>query len=59
VSRRSKHPYKHRPLDIPEVRSGVKEEYTSLQAQTPGYTRGEIRCLGGVNIPTNMDPWKY
>jgi hypothetical protein len=26
VSRRSKHPYKHRPLDIPKVGSGVKEE---------------------------------
>jgi hypothetical protein len=26
VPRRSKHPYKHGPLDIPEVGSGVKEE---------------------------------
>jgi hypothetical protein len=27
--------------------------------QTPGYTRGGIRCIGGVSIPTNTDPWIY
>jgi hypothetical protein len=24
--------------------------------RTPGYTRGEIMCLGGISIPTNKDP---
>ena len=55
VPRRSKHPYKHQPLDIPEVGSDAKEELASLQTQTYGYTRGGIRCLGGVSIPTNTD----
>jgi hypothetical protein len=26
------------------------------QTWTSGYTRGGIRCIGGVNIPTNTDP---
>jgi hypothetical protein len=25
----------------------------------PGYTRGGIRCLGGVSIPTNINLWIY
>jgi hypothetical protein len=29
VPRRSKHPYKHGHLDIPEVGSGAEEEWTS------------------------------
>jgi hypothetical protein len=24
-----------------------------------GYTKGGIKCIGGVNIPTNMEPWMY
>jgi hypothetical protein len=39
--------YKHGPLDILEVGSGVR------QTRTPGYTRGGIRCY------TNTDHWIY
>jgi hypothetical protein len=28
-------------------------------ANTDGYTIGGIRCLGGVSIPKNTDPWIY
>jgi hypothetical protein len=30
-----------------------------VQTWTPGYTRGGIRWLGGVHIPTNTDPWTH
>jgi hypothetical protein len=53
------YPYKHRPLDILEMGSGVWEEYVSLQTQIRRHTRGGIRCLVGVSIPKNTDPWIY
>jgi hypothetical protein len=29
------------------------------QTRTPGHTWGGIMRLGGVSIPTSMDPWIY